>query len=402
MKFTKLTEMAMVVAIAGLIGSCTSSPSKKESANVKEIVFEEAAKDVALTSNFKSIRFLQLQLTDDCVISDVKKVIDADGTIIVRTSDDEIFCFKKEDGSFLCQIGNTGEGPEEYLKIGDIYYNEKDKSVNVIDALKSDIVSYGLDGTFVRRKKAESSLSWMECAEFSTNRYLMISNQLTDGQPPSEFAYTVINPDESTTGVDPFAPIRVKGFSTKFATRPMTKSKDGLTFFKFLSDTIFTMRNGEISPVYKLTMKKKMPQKDMVAQMGSFAQDELYKLSIKGDYSAGFDKIYETKQFIALIPLVYMTEGYFWIDKLSGKGLHVASSFELNLDVDMMIQGRSIIRIVGNTDNELISCFNPEDIEIFQKELAEKKDLKPFDDRLRPFFEKADTEGNPCLIIYEH
>ena len=399
-KLSNIIEAVMFVAGVSVIGSCSSSPSKTEHINVKEMAFDEASKDFSLTSNFKNIKFVQLQATDECIIGDVKKVIDVGEEIVVLTNDNEIFCFKKEDGKYLRQIGNIGEGPEEYLQIGDIYYNDKAGSINVIDYLRGSIVTYGLDGTFVSRKKTDADLGEMVSAEYSSDGYLMVCNMLSDAIPPSEFAYTVIKPNDEFFGIDPFEPVKVKGYSTSFASRPMTIGDKGLTFLKFLNDTVFTMKEGQIAPLYKLSMKKKMPQKDVVAQMGSFGTDELFKMSLKGNYFSGFDKIFETEQYIVLVPMFYAQEGYFWIDKKTGKGIHVNSSNEFNLDVDMMLQGRSIIKIAGCNGNGIISCIPSEFVEVFRKELTEKKDLQPFDARLKPFFENADPEGNPCLVIY--
>ena len=366
------------------------------------MTFDEASKEFRLTSNFKKIKLVQLQATENCLINEVKKIIDARGELIVLTDDDEIFCFRKNDGTFLRQIGGFGESSGEYIEIGDIYYNEKDNTVNIIDNKKGFIVTYGLEGNFVSHKKMDVPVSWMESAERSTDGYMMICNRITGGTPASEFAYTILRPNEEYSGIDPFAPIGVKGFTSTFASRPMAVGNKGFTFLKFLNDTVFTMDKGEIRPLYKLSMKKKMPDKDVVAQMGSFSEKELWKMCRTSNYFSGFDKLFETKQYIVLIPKIFSDEGYYWIDKTNGKGIHVPSFNEFALEVDMMLQGRSIINIVSCNDCEIISCFNSDFVEDFRKELTENPDMNLFDARLKPFFENADSEGNPCLVIYEN
>lgn len=400
MKTKKIIGAAITIVGLGLISSCSPSPNKAKDGTVKEVVFSEAAKDFKITSEFNSAKFIQLQATDECIISDIKRIISVEDMLVVLTTDEEILCFNKDDGKFLRKIGNKGEGPGEYLQIGDIYYNDKDGSINVIDVLKKSMVAYSLDGKHISNKKTEVPIDWMVSAERSSDGYTMVCKMIAGGFPSSEHAYTIIKPNDEFINIDPFAPVKTDGYSESFASCPMAAGEDGITFLKFLNDTVFTLSEGNVYPMYKLSMKKKMPQKDVVAQMGSFGKDLLMLMGKDGSHFSGFDKLFETENHIALIPTFDHTEGYYWINKETGAGTHISSSNELSVASNLMIQGRSIINIAGANEDEIISRFMPEHIKNVQKELAEKSDLKPFDTKLKAFFEKADPEGNPCLIIY--
>lgn len=94
--------------------SC-SDQRKNTPTDIKEITFKDPSKDYLLASNFKNIHMVQLEMKDECMISDVKRIIDTDGQLYVLTSDNEIFCFDRSTGKYLRKIGSTGEGPGEYV-----------------------------------------------------------------------------------------------------------------------------------------------------------------------------------------------------------------------------------------------------------------------------------------------
>lgn len=93
MKLSTVILTAIFIVGAGVVGSCSSPSSKAKHIDVKEIAFEEAPKDFRLASGFKDVQFVQLQITDDCVMGDVKKVLTARGEFVVLTKDNEVFCF---------------------------------------------------------------------------------------------------------------------------------------------------------------------------------------------------------------------------------------------------------------------------------------------------------------------
>lgn len=394
-------KLLLTLAVFCLLFACTDK-KRTATSDVKEISFKEAPKDYLLASAFKNMHMVQLESNDDSMISDIKRIIDVEGKLIVLTKDKEIFCFDRSTGKFIRKIGNIGEGPEEYLDATDMYYNEKEKTLSVIDYLKSTSINYTLDGKFVNRKEFKTSMSWASSADLSSDGYLMVSTKLTGGYPANEYAYMVISPNETVTGVDPFAPVKVEGYSTDFASHPMTRCDDGLRFFKFINDTIFTLSKGETIPYCRANFGRKMPAKDVVAKLGSYDVANMIGLYQSSGYALPLDKIYECDKFIVLVPILNTISGYYFIDKDKFEGIHISSSAERSVEYSMFLQGRSIINIAGSEKNELISVFLPEDIETVQLLFSEQKDLKVYNKKLRPFFEKADAEGNPCLVFYEN
>lgn len=208
-------------------------------AEASEMTFRDAPADYLIASNFRNIHMVQLEMKDECVVSDVKRIIDTDGKVFVLTSDNEIFCFDRSTGKYLCTIGSVGEGPGEYVDATDIFYDEREKRICVLDRSKNAIHAYTLDGKYNGDRTpgqggdAIAALSWAICAERSADGSLMIASQMTGGYPSNDHAYTVVRPDGTLSRMDAFAPVKVEDYSMPFAVRSIAVCEDGLRFFKF-------------------------------------------------------------------------------------------------------------------------------------------------------------------------
>lgn len=371
--------------------------------DIQDITFEDAANDFKLTDSFKHIHFVQLEMTDECAINMEKKIMLANKRILVSTRQSELYCFDSKTGKFVCRIGRRGEGPGEYLSIIDFCYNQADSTVIILDAYKNRTLSYRLDGKFLSESIFPVPINYVDNIERSQNGYYMLSHKMHGGNAQKDYAYTVLRPDGGYFNFDPFAPVEVGNYMTAYADHPMTACRNGFTFQKFLNDTIFRLENGEIYPLYKLKMNMPVASREQVANLGFYHKRDVCDMARSTNYFVGFDRMYETEKFILLIPPYQSDEGYFWINKENNTGIRILSSSNLNKEAVRAIEGKSIISVKGGDDRTLISYINPALIKpCFVKAFENNSEIKPFSRELRPFFENADPEGNPVIIIYEH
>ena len=396
----KINLFLGTVLLLGFTISCSRPVVQEE---LPQIVFEEAPTDYKLTDAFSKFKFIQLEQTEDCIFENVSKVVDAEGCIVVRTQiKNELFCFDRETGAFKCRIGNVGEGPGEYLYVLDFYYNNKEKSICVIDPYHNSIISYDLNGKFLHSKKMEPNINFISCVERSDDGYLMFANMLYDNPKRNNEAYTVIRPDGTYFSFDRFAPVKTDNGVTPFAMRPMATDKKGITFCKFLCDTLFRMEDGKIQPIFKLKFNQKIPSKEMLSQVGPYDPTVLTKWCVATGYFTGFDNVFETEKFILLEPVSTISQGYFWVDKETYSGIRIPSSNRMDLVGKMILEGRTILETQFSSENELVSIIAPILADYFNEIVERNPDLVPFSNELLPFLEKFDPEGNPMVIIYEH
>ena len=113
----------MLLLFVGILAVACREQKKSAStgSDVKEVTFKEAPKDFLIASTFKNIHMIQLEAKEECIISDIKRVVDAEGKIYVLTKNNEIFCFDRATGKYIRTIGRLGEGPGEYVSAMDIY-----------------------------------------------------------------------------------------------------------------------------------------------------------------------------------------------------------------------------------------------------------------------------------------
>ncbi len=400
----------LVLFCAGiLVVSCREhKKSTPTGADVKEVTFKEAPKDFLIASSFKNIHMIQLEAKEECLISDIKRVVDVEGKIYVLTKNNEIFCFDRATGKYIRTIGRLGEGPGEYVSAMDICYDEKEKCICVVDYYKGAIHSYSLDGRFIGDRQLDKDTSadvnLASYADCAPDGNMLLSLHMSTNKGSRNYVYTMIRPDGTSTGMDVFSPVKTNIGITEVSKHPIAKSEDGLRFFKFLNDTIFTLSGDEVVPFCKLNLGRKMPDKKILAKMGSYDLLNTVKL-YKSGYSLPLFELYEDKNYILVLtqPITLQGRENYLINKKTLEGIHIKGSALMAVEGVMFLEGRLMPDIIDSNRNEFISWFAPIWINCMREEIfAKNLDVKLYKKEMRTFFEKADPDGNPCLVFYEN
>ena len=400
----------LVLFCAGiLVVSCREQKkSAPTGADVKEVTFKEAPKDFLIASTFKNIHMIQLEATEESLISDIKRVVDVEGKVYVLTRTNEIFCFDRATGKYIRTIGRLGEGPGEYVSAMDICYDEKEKCICVVDYYKSAIHNYSLDGRFLGDRKFDEEtakgVNLTVYADCAPDGNMLLSLCMPPQKPSRDYVYMMLRPDGTSTGVDVFSPVRSKIAQVEVSRHPIAKSEDGLRFFKFMNDTIFTLSGDEVVPFCKLNLGRKMIPKDVLAKMGPYEDVNAGKLYQSG-YSLPLFELYEDKNYILVLtkPLTLEGRENYLINKNTLEGIHIKGSALMAVEAVMFLEGRLMPDIIDSNRNEFISWFAPIWINCMREKIfAKNLDVKLYKKEMRTFFEKADPEGNPCLVFYEN
>ena len=290
----------------------------------------------------------------------------------------------------------------------DICYDEKEKCICVVDYYKSAIHNYSLDGRFLGDRKFDSDTAegvgkavYVDCAPDGN---MLVSLRMSPEKAYRDHVYMMVRPDGTSTGVDVFSPVKSEIGNIEVSRHPIAKSEDGLRFFKFMNDTIFTLSGDEVVPFCKLNMGRKMVSKDVLAKMGSYDNVNASKL-YKSGYSLPLFELYEDKNYILVLtkPLTLQGRDNYLINKKTLEGIHIKGSARVAVEGVMFLEGRLMPDIIDSNRNEFISWFAPIWIECMREEIfAKNLDVKLYKKEMRTFFEKADPDGNPCLVFYEN
>ena len=290
----------------------------------------------------------------------------------------------------------------------DICYDEKEKCICVVDYYKSAIHNYSLDGRFLGDRKFDEEtaegVNLTVYADCAPDGNMLLSLCMPPQKPSRDYVYMMLRPDGTSTGVDVFSPVRSKIAQVEVSRHPIAKSEDGLRFFKFMNDTIFTLSGDEVVPFCKLNLGRKMIPKDVLAKMDSYDNINAGKLYQSG-YSLPLFELYEDKNYILVLtkPLTLQGRDNYLINKKTLEGIHIKGSALMAVEAVMFLEGRLMPDIIDSNRNEFISWFAPIWINCMREKIfAKNLDVKLYKKEMRTFFEKADPDGNPCLVFYEN
>ncbi len=204
-------------------------------------------------SNFAEVvSIIPLETTNECLIGEIYKILHADGVYytVDRFKEREIFAFDEE-GKFISRIGNFGRAPGEYIVPCDIFYDSAKGEIVVWDEIQHEFIRYSKDGEYLGDKKVDLSLEFCSYDDesglvwFTTNNNSSLSS-IADFQ--------VIALDSTYKNIV----YRVDYDPLKFNVSNMhsIQKKDGsLYYHPQLSDTIYEIKDGTITPKFAFNYK---------------------------------------------------------------------------------------------------------------------------------------------------
>jgi len=144
-----------IIGIVVLVTACSSSDTGKKTEKGVIIDFKSAidAKKYSvhkLSDYASSIRYVPLETKDDALIGQVRRHLSYyyDGQFYI-VSDDKILKFDSS-GKFIRLIGDTGQGPNEYIAIASVDVSPETNHLYILDE-GHFLLEYTLDGNFIRK-----------------------------------------------------------------------------------------------------------------------------------------------------------------------------------------------------------------------------------------------------------
>lgn len=143
MKYKTITLFLSIMFF--LFVSC----NKKNNHLLKTYEIEIQNNNSAFMSDIiNTIEPIPLETTDLSIIRDITKIEFYRGLLyIFDLSQNNIFIFNNR-GDYLNRIDNKGQGPDEYLNISDFQINKYTNHICILDAIKSNLLYYNLQGDF--------------------------------------------------------------------------------------------------------------------------------------------------------------------------------------------------------------------------------------------------------------
>ena len=205
----------------------------------------------------KNITFVQLETNRDCLLSGVSKVEFYNDKIFVYDSryPGHLYCFDSQ-GKFLFKVGDSGQGPGEYISLLDFEIDIENKCLWLGDDARK-ILKYDFDGNFVEHYNtdfsiknlciidAQESLMAIRLGYYKDNDFSFIIYSIKD----REIIY-----HKKSNIVNIISAIGAKTFY---------KSEDQIIYTEPLNDTIFTVTKEGMRPYYVIDFGNRKLPKDL-------------------------------------------------------------------------------------------------------------------------------------------
>ncbi|WP_106831224.1 6-bladed beta-propeller [Parabacteroides pacaensis] len=336
---------------------------------------------------FENCRYVQLETDTNSMIGEVTKLILTKDRIYILDmfKAKSVFIFDSN-GAYINKIFRFGQGAEEYLQLTDIFYNEKEETINLSD-IRGKIMSFDKDGHMVK-KQIKFPLRIFNMEQDKNGNYILNSKNTSSPSFPES--------------INVFSPAQEKIYSA-FPIQPEWESKvvkSNSDFSYFAGDIFYTPQLT--TDVYKLGL-------DSVSQVyhynfgehtfpDEYKTPEYFLPSNKKDlmnYVKQLDNFCETKKYLFAL-FVLKGQKYMNIyDKIkeSSKTHHLSGN-----PIDFGGFGE----IISFTENSIVTIQDPnyylgrfDDKELLAERGPEIQKLK--DKFTRPLKE----DDNPILCIYK-
>ncbi len=147
-QFRFLSIFMLLISVAVCLMLFASCQKEKESALVELKLVNKLSHVQTISTDVFSTEMMvvPLETRDDVLIKYISKVILADDLLVI-VSNNRCMLFQP-DGTYIRTVGTAGQGPEEYLYIGNVYLSGDE--LTVFDADANRVVVYKTTGEFVR------------------------------------------------------------------------------------------------------------------------------------------------------------------------------------------------------------------------------------------------------------
>ncbi len=217
--------------------------------------------------------FVPLETNDNCLIGSIDKIfiINDNYFIVDKKNSKGIFVFDNS-GKFLFKIQNTGLAEGEFTNINDVTYNSFQKEIKIFDSDRKKIISYDINGNFVKEISTELFFT----------RFFSINN--------SFYLYTKFMPNFNKTAID-YRLIKTdnKGhikkyfleFDKKIQSQTILSLKNNfyfnsssnkLYFFESFNNIIYKITNNTIEKNIKLDFNNNTIPQDIFKHNKNFTE----------------------------------------------------------------------------------------------------------------------------------
>ncbi len=136
--------MILFLLLLCLVLSACSGPTQRQVETV-DISYTDGQK-IHLADFVKSSEIISLEAADNMLISRIDAVYFSNDTVIVVDNKQKSIFLFGQDGKALGKIHKRGRGPNEYIEMTKVMFDDSRREIIVYDSPNEKLLHYGLDG----------------------------------------------------------------------------------------------------------------------------------------------------------------------------------------------------------------------------------------------------------------
>lgn len=321
----------LLLGILLLCGCTAKAPVELESIDLRELLASNAER-IPLTEIVSSQELVPLENHDSALIGNIRDIVATDKQIYISSNN---ICteFDKQ-GNFVCNIGNKGQGPEEYAYLSGL---KTQGNHLILQDGNRKYMHYNPNGTLIKEQKLP--IEYQSVYPLSDGGVVGFAPNIS-GDVPLKLALF----DSEGTLTDS-VPHRLR-FTPKFATHLYNEGqfyryKDKVVFKEYLNDTIYQIQKGKVEPYMRLELGEYAARENARAEMTETPQTFRFFKNMKPTHVVG-----ESDRYLFLD-----VDGYICYDKKEKTAKRI----------DLMYNDQELKGLFFSEDNKyLIASLQPD------------------------------------------
>ena len=241
MKFKNMSFLLLICTISSCCQHNTTDNRPIETVDIKSAF--ENLRPININDIAEDYKYIVLESTKESLI-DNNSTIYSDDQYLVSICRKQILLFDRENGRFIREIGNPGNGPNEYsIAYPSMPYNERNKVIYASKNLERS--EYSLDGQLLKTKKGPAQV-WDFVDLDDTTYASFIDNYM--GEEKKKII--IFNNEDSIIKVFPnYQSFPFKGNMFVFSPNSWFYRLNGqLNFAEKFNDTLFALTSNSLIP----------------------------------------------------------------------------------------------------------------------------------------------------------
>jgi len=339
-------------------------------------------------NEFDSIKFIKLQLTEDCVLGSLDFThIYKDKIIVVdrQTNTINIFNFS---GKCLSTIKNIGSGPGQYSSISNVLFDED--NIYITDFMSRKFLHYDIYGNFIKERININS-SVYNVQPLTDTTFIDVRGYY-NGVKKNQFELVYTDINQETLGT-----IRPHQTNLPLPGGKLIKnSNNDLLYYKHLCDTVFLITDNNIKPYLCLGLYTKEKLEEFYAKAFTIATEDWFKfINLQASIPVYYTFLENDNYYV----VQFNDDMYSYTSFISKKDF-VAQTY-LNFDLK---KGKyyNLIGIKEFANNDwIVASISEREINSISRQMIEDGvSMLPNELLKRSIITLSDTENNGLIILF--